>query len=85
MDTATICWDAETASIRYIDQTELPARFIVSSCSSVARLAEAIVRLEIRGAPALGAAGGYGVALAACRSDRNRDAFFEDVRSNANL
>ena len=64
-ETATLWWDDALAGIRYIDQTQLPAKYTIVRCTSVDRLITAIKRLEIRGAPALGVAGGYGVALAA--------------------
>jgi methylthioribose-1-phosphate isomerase len=63
-ETATLWWDDELAGIRYIDQTLLPTKYAIVRCTSVDRLITAIKRLEIRGAPALGVAGGYGVALA---------------------
>jgi len=62
---STLWWDDELGGIRYIDQTLLPTEYAIVRCTSVDRLITAIKRLEIRGAPALGVAGGYGVALAA--------------------
>ncbi len=59
----TIRWDRGT--ITTIDQTLLPVECKSIECKNVNTLCEAIVSLRIRGAPALGAAGGYGVALAA--------------------
>ena len=64
-ETLTLWWDDAFGGIRYIDQTQLPTEYAVTGCTSIDRLIEAIQRLEIRGAPALGVAGGYGVALAA--------------------
>jgi methylthioribose-1-phosphate isomerase len=66
---STLWWDSETGGICYIDQTLLPNEERIVVCRSVRRLAKAIQRLEIRGAPALGVAGALGVALAAslCR------------------
>jgi methylthioribose-1-phosphate isomerase len=64
---ATLWWDQKTGSICYIDQTLLPNKERIVECRSVRRLAKAIQRLEIRGAPALGVAGAFGVALAASR------------------
>ncbi|MFY9588781.1 MAG: S-methyl-5-thioribose-1-phosphate isomerase [Actinomycetota bacterium] len=61
-----IDWDAGT--IRIIDQTLLPAREEVLTITTTAALADAIRSLKIRGAPALGIAGAYGVAQAAYRS-----------------
>ena len=65
----TLWRDKKTGSICYIDQTLLPDEERIVECRSVPRLAKAIRRLKIRGAPALGVAGAFGVALAAsvCR------------------
>jgi len=51
--------------VALIDQTKLPEKFEVIVCRSVSQLGDAIKRLAVRGAPALEAAGAYGVALAA--------------------
>ncbi|MHC1625986.1 MAG: S-methyl-5-thioribose-1-phosphate isomerase [Methanoculleaceae archaeon] len=59
----TIWW--EDGAVCFIDQTRLPEDLKIIRCRSVNRLATAIRRLEIRGAPALGVAGAYGIALAA--------------------
>ena len=61
-----IDWDAGT--IRIIDQTLLPQEERILTLSSTAELADAIRSLRIRGAPALGLAGGMGIAQAAFRS-----------------
>ncbi len=59
-------WDAGT--IHIIDQTLLPQEERIATLNSTAELADAIRTLRIRGAPALGIAGGMGVAQAAVRS-----------------
>jgi methylthioribose-1-phosphate isomerase len=83
---ATLWWDAGAGCLCYIDQTLLPNEFMVVECRDVERLATAIRRLEVRGAPALGVAGAYGVALAAQRSPAGtRQQFMEDVRAGAAL
>jgi methylthioribose-1-phosphate isomerase len=56
-------------AIALLDQTMLPAQETVVTCSTVAELVAAIRRLVVRGAPLLGVAGAYGVALAAYRGD----------------
>src|SRR5882757_5310668 len=48
-----------------LDQTALPAEITWLRLRDAAGLAAAINRLVVRGAPALGAAGAYGVALSA--------------------
>ncbi len=50
--------------VRFLDQTRLPLEETYVETSDVARLAEAIKRLEIRGAPAIGVAAAFGVVLA---------------------
>lgn len=61
----TIDWvDGE---IRLIDQTRLPGELVVLSVTGLEALIEAIRSLAVRGAPALGVAGAFGVALLAAR------------------
>jgi methylthioribose-1-phosphate isomerase len=64
----TIEW--RRGAIRLIDQRALPQRLRFLNCRTVDALCDAIRTLAVRGAPALGAAGAYGVALAATTSTR---------------
>ncbi|WP_344386119.1 S-methyl-5-thioribose-1-phosphate isomerase [Streptomyces thermolineatus] len=50
-----------------LDQTRLPLEEVELVCTDVPALVEAIRTLAVRGAPLLGLAGAYGVALAAAR------------------
>ena len=85
-ETATLWWDTGTESIRYIDQTLLPENYTIVECRSIGRLATAIKQLEIRGAPALGVAGAYGIALATRVCQKNDlHAFFADVHHDAEI
>jgi len=59
----TIEW--RNGRVRLIDQRALPGRLVFLECRAVDELIDAIQTLAVRGAPALGAAGAYGVALAA--------------------
>ena len=59
----TIEWD--DGVVRLIDQRRLPEELKLLECRSVDELCAAIAGLAIRGAPALGAAGAMGIALAA--------------------
>ncbi|WAC04439.1 MAG: S-methyl-5-thioribose-1-phosphate isomerase [Methanoregula sp.] len=82
----TIAWDDSAGCIRYIDQTKLPGRYIVVECTTVRRLATAIRRLEVRGAPALGVAGAFGIALAAAKcKKRDTEKFLEEMRRNGDF
>lgn len=83
-DQKTLFWDEANGSIVFIDQTLLPTRFKTVTCTTIPRLARAIRRLEIRGAPALGVAGAFGVALATIRSrKREFPAFLADVQRDS--
>ena len=55
--------------VRLIDQRRLPEELVLLECRSVGELCAAITSLAIRGAPALGAAGAMGVALAAATGE----------------
>ncbi|HUK73528.1 MAG TPA: S-methyl-5-thioribose-1-phosphate isomerase [Streptosporangiaceae bacterium] len=56
-------------AVALLDQTLLPAEMSVLVCDDVPALVGAIKRLVVRGAPMLGVAGAFGVALAAQRGD----------------
>ena len=71
--------------IQIIDQTRLPAEEVWLSLDTVEELAEAISSLRVRGAPALGVAGGLGVALAARRAQESDEDIGEAISSAASL
>jgi len=68
------CIDWADGAVRLIDQTALPAEERWLEITDPDKLVDAIRRLAVRGAPALGAAGALGVALAAQRGDDVRGA-----------
>ena len=51
-------------SVEMVDQTALPAAYTVLRIDNVPDMVAAIQRLSVRGAPAIGVAGAFGVALA---------------------
>lgn len=65
----TVDWDGD--AIAAIDQRALPAEYRIRRLATVDAVVAAIGDLTIRGAPALGAAGALGVALAARRHPRD--------------
>lgn len=71
MDVPVLRWldPPEGPAIALLDQTRLPAEEAIVVCRDVAALEDAIRRLVVRGAPILGVAGAFGVALAAARGD----------------
>jgi methylthioribose-1-phosphate isomerase len=70
-DMTALRWVSPPAgpAIELLDQTRLPATESVVVCTSVDQVVDAIRRLVVRGAPLLGVAGAFGVALAAMRDD----------------
>jgi methylthioribose-1-phosphate isomerase len=65
--TRTIDWI--DGAVELIDQTRLPDELVVLRIDDVPRLVDAIKRLAVRGAPAIGVAGAFGVVLARAEPD----------------
>jgi methylthioribose-1-phosphate isomerase len=61
----TIAWGGDR--VRLIDQRRLPHELVIVEAESVEELCDLIATLAVRGAPALGAAGAMGIALAHVR------------------
>ena len=57
-------WPVTDAVVRVIDQTRLPFEFTTLDLASVDEVARAIRTMVVRGAPLIGAAAAYGVAIA---------------------
>jgi methylthioribose-1-phosphate isomerase len=70
--------DFKSGYIELIDQTLLPAEYKVLRLGHVEDLCEAITSLRIRGAPALGIAGAYGLLLAVEEKWRQIDTYYFD-------
>src|SRR3954468_9569337 len=62
--TRTIWLEADGRSVGIIDQTHLPHRFVTLRLTTLKDAAHAIATMQVRGAPLIGAAAAYGVALA---------------------
>jgi len=71
----------EEDAVVLLDQRRLPDEEIELRCSSAAEVAEAIRTLAIRGAPAIGVAAAYGLALAARRGE-DLEAAYEVLASS---
>lgn len=82
----TIDWNNENSTIVMIDQTLLPIEYKVIECDNIASLTEAISSLRVRGAPALGAIGGFGIALAATLSSASyMEKLLDELRRIGNV
>ena len=69
--TRTIWADSQAARVFIIDQTLLPHRYEVATLVSLEDAARAIADMLVRGAPLIGAAAAYGVALAMAADARD--------------
>ena len=78
MKIETLRWQANC--LEMIDQRLLPTKFVYLSFDSAASVAGAIQNMVVRGAPAIGVAAAYGVALEATRlSNKNPSLFREEL------
>jgi methylthioribose-1-phosphate isomerase len=69
-----------------IDQTLLPEREVWIEVRSCYEMAKAIREMKIRGAPLIGAAAAYGLALTAYHSEaRSREAFLKEIERSAEM
>ncbi len=78
----TVFW--EDNSLKLIDQRRLPASLEVVSCHTHQQVAEAIHTMIVRGAPAIGVAAAFGLALGAFESKtRSPVLFLADLEATA--
>jgi methylthioribose-1-phosphate isomerase len=85
MHVETIRWEGDlSGKVRMIDQTLLPARLLYLEIDSIEVMRDAILRLAVRGAPAIGVAAAFGVVLGARGAvDQGPTAVLEAARSSA--
>jgi methylthioribose-1-phosphate isomerase len=80
----TVEWDYNQQLVKMIDQRKLPSVFEIVEFTDYNDVAIAIREMYIRGAPAIGGAAAFGMALAAMQSRAaDRDAFRRDMESAA--
>lgn len=81
MPVETINW--KNNKIKLVDQTKLPDEFKYIYCNNIPCLGDAIIKLKVRGAPAIGIAGALGVLLAARKSKAKEfSKFYTDVNKS---
>jgi len=67
--------------VRIFDQTRLPSEEVYLELNDYQSIASAVTELKIRGAPAIGIAGAYAIALGALRIESvTKDEFLEKLR-----
>jgi methylthioribose-1-phosphate isomerase len=80
----TIAWKEDRVVM--IDQTKLPREETYLECMTYADVADAIRRMVIRGAPAIGVAAGMGIALGALKTrTMDKDEFISEVRKLSSI
>ncbi|MGB9134567.1 MAG: S-methyl-5-thioribose-1-phosphate isomerase [Candidatus Bathyarchaeia archaeon] len=80
----TIEW--KNGVVKTVDQTRLPTRTIYLEMTSCDEVAHAIKTLQVRGAPLLGAAAAYGLALTAYHSKaKSRKQLVEELETSAKV
>ena len=80
----TVFWDFENNELKMIDQRRLPGKLEVVSLRMYPQVVEAICNMTVRGAPAIGAAAAFGLALAANGSKaRDTAGLFSDLETAA--
>lgn len=67
LDIITVKSDWEDNVVVILDQTQLPGREVYLRLRTAEDIWEAIYHLKVRGAPAIGVAAAYGIAVCACR------------------
>jgi methylthioribose-1-phosphate isomerase len=72
-------WPTAEGAVRVIDQSRLPFEFVTVDLNTLDDVAQAIRTMVVRGAPLIGAAAAYGVALA-LRSDATDAHLEQSVR-----
>lgn len=73
-------WAEGSGKVRLLDQTRLPQRKVFIEYDDYRELAKAIKEMRVRGAPAIGVAAAYGIALGAQKLlARERDAFLKQL------
>ncbi len=70
---------AVPGAVRLIDQTRLPHELIYHDCTDVREMIEAIRALRVRGAPAIGVAAAYMLALVAEKADTHSMPRLHDI------
>jgi methylthioribose-1-phosphate isomerase len=81
----TIEWDPK-GTVKMIDQRKLPLEFVVVEFDDYHDVARAIKEMYIRGAPAIGAAAAFGMALAARQSRAiSREDLLNDLEAAADV
>jgi len=79
----TLEFDAAQRALILVDQTRLPGETVLITCRTAEDVAHAISSMQVRGAPAIGVAAAYGLALAA--ADAPTSSFVTTLQTAADM
>jgi methylthioribose-1-phosphate isomerase len=79
----TLEFDARQGTLILLDQTRLPRETVFLACRDADDVSRAIASMKVRGAPAIGVAGAYGLAIAARASRGESPSRFLEVLEHA--
>ena len=80
----TLEW--QDGTLQLLDQTKLPLEVVYVRCQTAADVGHAIKTMKVRGAPAIGVAAAYGLALAASNSKcKDGQTFVNEMRDCARM
>lgn len=81
MDYDTVSLDDDNSAVVIIDQTKLPGNIELISLKTAQEIWDAIYLLQVRGAPAIGVAGAYGIYILAKGIDtQDYDTFYAEFK-----
>lgn len=83
MSLTALSWEGDR--LRLLDQTRLPGEIVHLDCRDYLTVAEAITKLRVRGAPAIGVAAAFGLVLAAREAAARHQPAADYVREAAKV
>jgi len=82
----SVTWEENRPAVRLIDQRLLPSELKTIDLINIDQVADAIKNMVIRGAPAIGAAAAFGLALAGIQSSaKTADELWDDLHQAADM
>src|ERR1700716_2267666 len=82
----TLEFDERQRALLLVDQTRLPHETVIVPCRTPQEVAHAIKSMQVRGAPAIGVAAAYGLAMTAlAHTSADAQAFVEELAGAASL
>ncbi|MCJ7696643.1 MAG: S-methyl-5-thioribose-1-phosphate isomerase, partial [Anaerolineaceae bacterium] len=82
----SVFWEDSSNQLKMIDQRSLPAQLEIMAFDDHLAVADAITNMTVRGAPAIGAAAGFGLVLAGLNSKATqKEGLLADLQTAADV